>query len=357
MANIDWKFIGSLEGNRLIGYVPDKDGSKSGVTIASGFDLGARNESDIKNLPKDIQEKLKPYLGLKGDAAVQLANKLRISSKEASIINDFSKREATTTLASKWRNATGQDFYQMSKGKQTVLASVAFQYGDLESQTPNFWRQTTSNDWNSALKNLRNFGDNYNTRRNKEASYLEREIQQEEIIEAGGGALKRIKEDLEASQLAENVPGIVKEVKKKDKTVVEDKSIEEIIEGTAALPPETIKDDMALDDMPVFSLPEYKGNPQKKPKFESDNYYINRMTIADDARKIQTETINTAIKSKESALPEKKIVEELLEKDIALSGPISETIKKNEPILEVAESMTELSKAQLQKLLDPKKLV
>ena len=58
---------------------------------------------------------------------------------------------------------------------------------------------------------------------------------------------------------------------------------------------------MALDDMPVFSLPEYKGNPQKKPKFESDNYYINRMTIADDARKIQTETINTAIKRSRSA--------------------------------------------------------
>tara|TARA_Y100000768_G_C23935303_1_gene662250 strand:- start:917 stop:1495 length:579 start_codon:yes stop_codon:yes gene_type:complete len=36
---------------------------------------------------------------------------------------------------------------------------------------------------------------------------------------------------------------------------------------------------------------------------------------------------------------------------------VKQAYKTNKPILEVAESMTELSKAQLQKLLDPKKLV
>tara|TARA_Y100000768_G_C23610028_1_gene510066 strand:- start:314 stop:613 length:300 start_codon:yes stop_codon:yes gene_type:complete len=36
---------------------------------------------------------------------------------------------------------------------------------------------------------------------------------------------------------------------------------------------------------------------------------------------------------------------------------VKEAYKTNRPILEVAESMTNLSKAQLQKLLDPKKLV
>ena len=36
---------------------------------------------------------------------------------------------------------------------------------------------------------------------------------------------------------------------------------------------------------------------------------------------------------------------------------VKEAYKTNKPILEVAESMTNLSRAQLQKLLDPKKLV
>jgi type VI secretion system secreted protein VgrG len=37
---IDFSFIGQLEGNKTEGYVPDPENSNSGVTIASGFDIG-----------------------------------------------------------------------------------------------------------------------------------------------------------------------------------------------------------------------------------------------------------------------------------------------------------------------------
>ncbi len=38
---IDYKFLSDREGGRkLLGYVPHGGGSKSGVTIATGFDLG-----------------------------------------------------------------------------------------------------------------------------------------------------------------------------------------------------------------------------------------------------------------------------------------------------------------------------
>lgn len=323
MANIDWNFIGDLEGERLIGYVPNAEGSKSGVTIATGFDLGARNESDIKDLPIELQNKLKPYLGLKGDAAKALASKLRINSDEAKIINDFSKKNATTGLAKKWYDKTGKDFFEMSQAKQTVVASVAFQYGDLASETPNFWKQTTTGDWDGALKNLRNFGDDYKTRRNKEASYLEKSMLQDKIIDTGGGALKSIKEDLEASQLVEGATGTIVDSKKKVETVEEE-------DESILPPPPPIGDDVALDDMPVFQFPEYKTNSQKKPKFESDNFYINRMSIAEESEKAQFQAINTLTKSRESAVPEQQLIDNLLEEDIALSGPVSETIKKNE---------------------------
>ena len=66
--NIDWNFIAKEEGKRILkGYVPLPDKSKSGVTIASGFDLGQHNESDLKGLKLSaaLTKKLKPYLLLK----------------------------------------------------------------------------------------------------------------------------------------------------------------------------------------------------------------------------------------------------------------------------------------------------
>ena len=50
-------------------------------------------------------------------------------------------------LKTKWEKATNTSFDDLPREKATVLASVAFQYGDLESQTPNFWKQTTNNQW------------------------------------------------------------------------------------------------------------------------------------------------------------------------------------------------------------------
>ena len=173
MSNIDWNFIKTLEGNNLVGKVPDAEGSKSGVTIASGFDLGARNLADLSGLPEEIINILKPFLGFKGAEAEEIAGNLRITSEQAEVINEFSKKEATELLSKRWKKATGTEFSELPMNKATVIASVAFQYGKLEKETPNFWRQVTNDDWGAAVKNLRNFGDRTPTRRNKEANYFE----------------------------------------------------------------------------------------------------------------------------------------------------------------------------------------
>ena len=183
MSNIDWDFIKTLEGNNLKGTVPDAKGSKSGVTIASGFDLGARNLNDLAGLPQDIIDLLKPYLGFKGAEAQEMAGNLKVSDEQANIINEFSKAEATENLSRKWKEKTGQEFSELPKNKATVIASAAFQYGDLASETPNFWKQVTEDDWGAAVKNLRNFQDKYPSRRNKEADYFEA-TEPEESLEA-----------------------------------------------------------------------------------------------------------------------------------------------------------------------------
>ena len=184
---IDFSFIEQLEGHSCTGYVPDPEGSNSGVTIASGFDIGAHTDADI-NLAfnKSLADKLRPYTGLKKQSAIQALEEcpLELSEEEVSTIIAFSHDNARSRLESAWDNFTQPDdadypeilpesFTDLPDTCQTVIASVAFQYGYLPSRTPNFWRQVRCGQWELALKNLRNFGDRYGTRRNKEADLLE----------------------------------------------------------------------------------------------------------------------------------------------------------------------------------------
>ena len=140
-----------------------------------GFDIGGRNENDLKGLPPEIIKKLKPYLGLRKQEAIDFIEKnpLVITDKEKVIINAFAKKVEMEKLRKKWKETTGKSFDDLNPKAATVVASVAFQYGDLETRTPNFWKQVTAGDWEAAKKNLYDFGDDYKSRRKKEAKLLE----------------------------------------------------------------------------------------------------------------------------------------------------------------------------------------
>jgi GH24 family phage-related lysozyme (muramidase) len=185
-TNIDWNFIQKQEGNKFQGYVPeDAEGNpveKSGVTIAAGFDLGQRNSSDLKGLPESIQTILKPFLGRTGVDAQDIAGDLVITEPQANIINAFAKKEATRNLRKRWKEATGESFDDLPTHKATVIASVAFQYGNPEEETPNFWRQVTNGDWNAAYKNLQDFEDETPSRREREAAYYKEGERSEGIM-------------------------------------------------------------------------------------------------------------------------------------------------------------------------------
>ncbi|WP_391091640.1 pesticin C-terminus-like muramidase [Vibrio sp. NH-UV-68] len=58
-------------------------------------------------------------------------------------------------------------FECLPKQAKTVIASASYQYGYLPSETKNFWKQ--DQDWISMYQNLMDFGDEYKTRREKEA--------------------------------------------------------------------------------------------------------------------------------------------------------------------------------------------
>ena len=66
---------------------------------------------------------------------------------------------------------TKETFTNLTKGQQTVIASVGFQYGSF-SRTPTFIKHAVNGDWKLMEKELRNFNDDFHTRRLKEADYL-----------------------------------------------------------------------------------------------------------------------------------------------------------------------------------------
>lgn len=175
--SIDFSFIAHLEGGSATrGYVPDAGNSCSGVTIATGFDLGQRQLADLQalDLPDTLAERLRPYLGLTGHAAMaQLSTQpLSITAAQAEQIDEAYKEPFINRLAASYGKCGGGDFAQLPAQMQTVIASVAFQYGDLASRTPNFWKQVVAHDWNGAHSNLLNFGDRYTSRRRQEAELL-----------------------------------------------------------------------------------------------------------------------------------------------------------------------------------------
>ena len=188
--NVDFDFIKELEGYKTDMYVPKIKGQvleNSGATIASGFDLGQRNESDLKGLPQSLINKLKPYLGKKKKAADDFvkANPLTITKKEADIINAFAKKQELDRLIKDWNNSSDVKWENLSKPLATTVASIAFQHGNLPIKTPKFWRYTTTGDWAAARDELRDFYPKnkkgrerqkiYGPRRDEEANYLEQD--------------------------------------------------------------------------------------------------------------------------------------------------------------------------------------
>ena len=195
--NIDKKVLGLFEYGKdkgLKGLVPNNNGmvvGQSGVTIAMGYDLGSKTLNELENMfPKnpEIIAKLKPYLGLKGKAALDAVNTtpFTITENERETINKFATKKTLEELTSAWskttknnKNATIKSFDKLPKEVATVIFSVAWQHGINATKKFNFWKQVTTGDWDGAIKNLRDWDgtgkpSQTQSRREKEANILEK---------------------------------------------------------------------------------------------------------------------------------------------------------------------------------------
>jgi hypothetical protein len=170
--NIDWDFIKLREGNKNFGHQPT---ANSGITIGMGFDLKEKTESSLKDMGfnDDLIDELKPYLGLTGDeAALKIKeDNLVLGADDISNINRLSKKHYTNDIVSQYES-TGKKFNKLSPEQQTIVMSVGYQYGNLKTRTPNFWKGVINDDWTGVVNELHNFGDEHDTRREIEAKYL-----------------------------------------------------------------------------------------------------------------------------------------------------------------------------------------
>ena len=93
------EFLKEKETTTDTGYVP-KGSSKSGVTIATGLDLGSFDIS-VLNLPIELEAKLAQYKGLRGEEARKVADKLVLTEDEVIAIDEAMTTyndEKTSTL-------------------------------------------------------------------------------------------------------------------------------------------------------------------------------------------------------------------------------------------------------------------
>jgi len=180
--NIDWEYLTAAEGFDKKGYIPKKDGKiigSSGVTIGTGVDLGSKNAAYFSSLPQSLQDKLKPYLGLKGKAADTALKKtpLTTTDTEARQINAVAKLAETNLIKTQWQSATNTSFDDLPQWMATPIASVLYQHGagnpaHPTKGVPKFWTAATAQDIPAMEAELRKFGDDHPTRRKADADYL-----------------------------------------------------------------------------------------------------------------------------------------------------------------------------------------
>ncbi len=175
---IDSQFIAKMEGSVLKGYVPLPGKTKSGVTIATGFDLGQMRPKEFNNLPLSagLKNKLRPYVGLKKFNAVAFlkSHPLSINQTELLEINQISMNKILQPLMKNYNKASKTSFTQLPKQAQTVLFSYAYQYGPdfmKKSSGSKLWHYFVTQDWKKVSATLRG-SRQYSSRRRQEAQLI-----------------------------------------------------------------------------------------------------------------------------------------------------------------------------------------
>jgi hypothetical protein len=185
---IDYKVIATLEGGqKLKAYIPNNNGKvigKSGVTVATGVDLGQHRKSAMMkwDIPKSLRNKILPYAGKKKNEALEYLREhpLEITKEEATALDRVLHSNILADLVSWYdRDTKGSRFGELPEEAQTVLFSATYNMGYVPKAAPRFWGKMIEQDWEGASKLLQAWptsSKGLKNRREREGEYLEAAI-------------------------------------------------------------------------------------------------------------------------------------------------------------------------------------
>lgn len=162
------------------------------MTIGTGVDLFGKSTSVLQGYGLTASEAMylaqyNSFRGAAADAIVRGQNpnlpQPQLSQEAVNRLDNGAYDEYYGQVESEFNGgASFATFQQLPAGAQTAILSVGYQYGpNLSAATPNFYSQITNGQWQDAVANLRNFGDDFGPRRNLEADQLEAAINIEQI--------------------------------------------------------------------------------------------------------------------------------------------------------------------------------
>lgn len=183
---VDYAFIRNHEGEAILnGYVPQKkDGTvigKSGVTIASGFDLGQHNSYDLNRIfgssdtNKTLKDLFTPYLGKqKDDAKTYLkAHPLTITTEQAATVDECVMSQILPSIQKQYEDSTSGKWDDLPDQAQTVLFDLGYQFGQNNGIPSDVMKKIKEGDYSGAASTLEEMGKTaYKNRRNAEATLL-----------------------------------------------------------------------------------------------------------------------------------------------------------------------------------------
>ncbi len=200
-TRVAFEFLAEWEGGQYLhGYFPFSNRSakgvilgNSGMTIATGFDVGQKSADQLKSLglADDLYKKLSPFAGkrFKGMDRAEVIEECKkinapipkITAEEANLLDQIIHQEHLLAAVSAYNAARKPGvpaFKDLPSNWQTVLFSRFFHQGVGAHRTAvikPFWNALTKGDWEEAAKGLENYNvaqDWYKKRVEKEAKHL-----------------------------------------------------------------------------------------------------------------------------------------------------------------------------------------
>lgn len=176
-------FLRQVEGGSIAeAYVPISKGQpiqNSGVTLGTGVDLGQQSEEGLlkMGLPSRLVGLLKPYLGLKREAAVAKirVQPLRLNAHDLKILDSSVIGHYIRQTSQHFDHEAGKEaFAQRPKELQAVATSLHYQLGSPRSY-PKTWSYLVQSKNQAAIDELENpaaWSFRYSNRRKQEAALL-----------------------------------------------------------------------------------------------------------------------------------------------------------------------------------------